>query len=90
MMLIVAAVLLAAAFATPMLKLLSTFDAGEGLIEGDPVAEISAYDPESKRLFVTNSNNLSLDIFDLADVENPLLIKQIPLPGRPGWCGWRF
>lgn len=41
-------------------------------------AEITAYDPLSKRLFVINGANASVDVLNFADPTNPTLIKSIP------------
>jgi Ca2+-binding RTX toxin-like protein len=40
-------------------------------------AEISAYDPTSKRLFVVNAQAATIDIFDLSDPTSPTKISQI-------------
>lgn len=40
-------------------------------------AEITAYDPLSKRLFVINGANASVDVLNLADPTNPILISAI-------------
>lgn len=40
-------------------------------------AEISAYDPASKRLFVTDAENAKVDIVDLADPAAPALLDSI-------------
>ena len=40
-------------------------------------AEITAYDPLSKRLFVINGANASVDVLDLADPTKPTLISSI-------------
>jgi hypothetical protein len=41
-------------------------------------AEITAYDPLSKRLFVINGANASVDVLNFADPTNPTLISSIP------------
>jgi hypothetical protein len=43
------------------------------------VAEISAYDPNSKQLFVVNGNTGGLDVLSIADVSKPTLVKSISL-----------
>jgi hypothetical protein len=43
------------------------------------VAEISAYDKISKRLFVVNGNTGGLDILNIADVAQPTLLKSVSL-----------
>ncbi|NJM61413.1 MAG: bifunctional metallophosphatase/5'-nucleotidase, partial [Oscillatoriales cyanobacterium RU_3_3] len=40
-------------------------------------AEISAYDPASKRLFVVNAQAATIDILDLSDPTSPVQISQI-------------
>ncbi|MDP3109008.1 choice-of-anchor I family protein [Hydrogenophaga sp.] len=40
-------------------------------------AEITAYDPRSKRLFVVNGANASVDVLNLADPTNPVLLGSI-------------
>ena len=40
-------------------------------------AEISAYDPTSKRLFVVNAQAATIDILDLSDPTSPTKISQI-------------
>ena len=47
-------------------------------------AEIPAYDPASKRVFVVNGGNTSLDILDVADPSRPTLVKSVPLQGYGG------
>ena len=43
------------------------------------VAEISAFDKVSKRLFVVNGNTGGLDILNIADVSKPTLLKSVDL-----------
>ena len=40
-------------------------------------AEIGAYDAATQRMFVTNAQEDSLDIFDISDVTNPTLITKV-------------
>jgi len=40
----------------------------------ESAAEIPAYDPASKRLFMVNALAGAVDVFDLSDPENPTLI----------------
>ena len=47
-------------------------------------AEIPAYDPASRRVFVVNGGNASLDILDVADPGRPTLVKSVPLQGYGG------
>lgn len=42
-------------------------------------SEISAYDANTKRLFITNGANNSLDIIDVSKASEPTLFKSIPL-----------
>ena len=55
------------------LSQLATFDSGLG--EG--AAEIVAHDPETQRLFVTNSETKTVDILDISDPSNPTKINSI-------------
>lgn len=50
---------------------------------GSGSAEISAYDPASKRLFVVNPAQSQLTILSLAVPSAPALIGSIPMPGAP-------
>ena len=45
----------------------------------ESAAEIVAFDPPSKRLFVTNSNSSEIDILDIADPSAPGLVTSLPL-----------
>ncbi|MBO6824966.1 MAG: choice-of-anchor I family protein [Sneathiella sp.] len=49
-----------------------------GTFQGEG-AEIVAHDPDTQRLFVTNSEENTVDILDITDPENPSMVKQIPL-----------
>lgn len=57
----------------------------ERVAEGDAevcrrgIAEIAAYDPASRRLFVTNAADRALDIFDLGDVRAPRHLERVDL-----------
>lgn len=42
-------------------------------------AEIGAFDPETERIFVTNATDVTLDVIDASDPENPVLAFQIDL-----------
>ncbi|MEM1329154.1 MAG: choice-of-anchor I family protein [Planctomycetota bacterium] len=46
---------------------------------GESAAEISAFDPESRRLFVTNAADNAIEILNLADPTLPTLIRSIDL-----------
>ncbi|NEQ47638.1 MAG: bifunctional metallophosphatase/5'-nucleotidase [Leptolyngbya sp. SIOISBB] len=56
------------------LSVLGTFETG---VFDDGAAEINAYDPDSQRLFVVNSNSVTIDILDLSDPTNPTKIGEI-------------
>ena len=47
----------------------------------ESASEISAFDADSNRLFVTNSADVTIDILDLSDVTNPIRIRQIDISG---------
>ena len=49
----------------------------------ESASEIPAYDRHTKRLFVVNSAQDSLDVFDLHDPANIQRIKQVPTGGNP-------
>lgn len=46
---------------------------------GETAAEISAYDPKTKKLFVTNAVKLAIDVIDLSDPSNPVYIEPLPI-----------
>ncbi|MPY68168.1 hypothetical protein F8S09_16050 [Deinococcus sp. SDU3-2] len=46
---------------------------------GAGAAEIPAYDPQSRRVFVVNGAAAALDILDVADPTRPTLVKSVPL-----------
>ena len=46
---------------------------------GEGVAEISAYDPESKQLFVINGATKGVDILSLADPSRPSFVRSVDL-----------
>ncbi|MBX2840270.1 MAG: choice-of-anchor I family protein [Flammeovirgaceae bacterium] len=54
------------------LNLLGTYETG---IFDDGGAEIPAFDPETKRLFVTNGGTGKIDMLDLSNPANPTLIS---------------
>ncbi|MDJ0508604.1 MAG: choice-of-anchor I family protein [Crocosphaera sp.] len=60
------------------LSLLGTYETG---IFDDSAAEIPAYDPNTRRLFVTNSANNGVDILDINNPTNPTFIGNIAAPG---------
>ncbi|BBK30836.1 2',3'-cyclic-nucleotide 2'-phosphodiesterase (5'-nucleotidase family) [Stella humosa] len=63
------------------LQPIATYDHG-GFEEG--AAETLAFDPASKRLFVTNAQANTLDVLDIADPENPILFKSVALDAFGG------
>ena len=68
-----------AADATPGISIakIGTADSGSG--EGG--SEISAFDPVSSRLFVTNGEEDRVDVFDLSDPTEPVAETPIPIAG---------
>ena len=50
---------------------------------GSAGAEITAYDPVTKRIFSTNVAQFRIDIFDISNPAQPLLVGVIPLAGVP-------
>lgn len=58
----------------------NTFD-----VDGEDSAEISAYDPDTQRLFVTNGALDEVTVFDISDVNSPSRIGSVncPNPGSP-------
>ncbi len=71
---------LCTAIALPQLNLrkLSTIETG---IFDESAAEIPAYDPATKRLFVTNSFASRVDVVDITDPNNPVQRTPIDLGG---------
>jgi len=59
---------------TIALRPIGTYDAG-----GEGRAEIAAYDPDSQRVFVTNSETRSVDILDISDPSTPVLSGTIEI-----------
>lgn len=55
---------------------LGTFETG---IFDEGAAEISAFDPATQRLFVTNANANTLDILDISNPNTPSLFKNVDL-----------
>ena len=58
---------------TPVFTLLATYTTGLGNLSGETVAV------SGNRMYVTNSNNNSLDIVDLSTITNPTRITRIDL-----------
>ncbi|MEM9077457.1 MAG: choice-of-anchor I family protein [Bacteroidota bacterium] len=58
----------------------NTFD-----VDGEDSAEISAYDPDTQRLFVTNGALDEITVFDISNVNSPSRIGTVncPNPGSP-------
>ena len=65
-----------AAPASVSLNPISTY--ATGIFDGS-AAEIVAHDKRSQRLFVTNADENTLDVLDVADPANPVLLKQVDL-----------
>ncbi len=59
------------------LNLLTSYENFPGT--GDNVAEIVAFDPQSERMFLTNSENQSMDIVSMADPSNPVAFASIDI-----------
>ncbi len=74
------AVTSAPAAAAPVQGLDLTFQ-GRTPAAGEAAAEISTFDPATKRAFVTNAAANSLDVFDLSDPASP-----VPLPSVRARC----
>ncbi len=66
---------------TRMLEVLGSLKLG-AFDEG--AAEISAYDPASKKLFVTNAEMKTIDIIDMTDPSNLSKLSSINLPAGTG------
>lgn len=66
---------------TPTLKQLGSVKLGS---DGSGAAEISAYDYESKRLFVTNAELKAINILDMTDPNNIVIMDTIMLPAFAG------
>jgi hypothetical protein len=65
------------------LKQIGRYSAGASTVPDEPRAEISAYDPASKRLFSINLNLRQLDVLDLSAPESPVLVQTVALSGKP-------
>lgn len=65
------------------LKQIGRYSAGASTNPDEPRAEISAFDPTSKRLFSINLNLRQLDVLDLTAPETPVLVQSVPLGGKP-------
>lgn len=48
-----------------------------GIFE-ESAAEIAAFDPSTDKLFVSNASTKSIDVFNFADPENPVLLTSLP------------
>ncbi len=65
------------------LKQIGRYSAGVSTNPDEPRAEISAYDPSSKRLFSINLNLRQLDVIDLSAPESPVSVQTVPLGSKP-------
>lgn len=52
------------------------------VVGGEGAAEIAAFDPKTKRLFVTNAESDDVSVFDLTDVDAPVRLSSLDLNGR--------
>ena len=59
--------------ATIDLKLIGRYDSG---LVDESAAEIVAFDPASKRLFVSNANDQSIDVLSIRNPRKPKKLKQ--------------
>jgi hypothetical protein len=59
------------------------YSAGPSTVADEPRAEISAFDPASKRLFSINLNLRQLDVLDLSAPETPVPVQTVALGGKP-------
>ena len=55
----------------------------------ESAAEISAYDPITQLLFVTNGNSKTIDTLDLSDPKNPTLLNSEPNRSWHVYCRHR-
>ncbi|MGD1807080.1 choice-of-anchor I family protein [Dapis sp. BLCC M126] len=60
----------------PKLRALGTYETG---LFDESAAEITAYDPNTQRVFVVNANSATIDVLDISDPSNPTLINQIDI-----------
>lgn len=51
------------------------------LVGGETAAEISAFDPKTKKLFVTNATKPAIDVIDLSDPTNPVYLEDLRFSG---------
>ena len=66
---------------TVSLAPLGTFETG---VFDEGAAEIAAYDPSSRRLFVVNGNADAVDVLDISSPSAPTRLNQIPISGFGG------
>lgn len=62
------------------LELIGEYQSG---VFDEAAAEINAYDPSTKQLFVVNANNGLIDVVDLSDPTNPTFVRSLDaqIPG---------
>jgi 2',3'-cyclic-nucleotide 2'-phosphodiesterase / 3'-nucleotidase / 5'-nucleotidase len=65
------------------LKQIGRYGAGASTTPEEARAEISAFDPVTKRLFSINLNLRQLDVLDLGAPDTPVLVQTVPLGGKP-------
>ncbi len=51
------------------------------LAGGETAAEISAFDPKTNKLFVTNATKPAIDVIDLSDPTNPVYLEELRFSG---------
>ncbi|MFP4582478.1 MAG: choice-of-anchor I family protein [Desulfococcaceae bacterium] len=66
---------------TGFLTPLGTFETG---IFDESAAEIAAYDPATRRLFVVNGNDAAVDVLDIGSPSEPTRLKQIAVSDLGG------
>ena len=49
-------------------------------VDGEDSAEISAFDPSTNKLFVTNGALDEITVFDISDIQNPVRLSSISCP----------
>jgi hypothetical protein len=67
---------------TPVNLSMSKIGGYDGLVLG--ASEITAYDAQSKRLFVVNGANANVDVLDLSDPTNPVKVSTIDISALGG------
>ena len=68
---------------TITLQQIGRYSAGASTDPDEARAEITAYDPASKRLFSINLNQRRLDVLDISNPSSPILAQAVALSGKP-------